>query len=166
MSAPKQTQGSSHVMHRIQKVRESEGVSLSAMARRMKRPMSELQRQEQVDSDLRLSELYRWQSALDVPLSELLATPGYEVSEGIRHRAGLTRVAKTARSLLRNSETDATRCLAETLVEQLVDMMPELKDQGAWHERGVPKPASEAGRVAEHIVDSSWFTLDNDYELL
>lgn len=166
MSSSTQANGSPSALHRIREVRENEGVTLRAMSRRMKTTVSELEKQEQGDSDLRLSDLYRWQSALKVPLIELLTEPGYAASEWIRHRALLTRVAKTARSLLRSSKTPATRRLAETMVEQLVEMMPELKDQGAWPDRGIRKTTKELGRIAEHVVDSDWFTMDNDYELL
>lgn len=166
MRSTRKTNGKHNIMHRIREVRENEGITIGAMARRMKRTVSELKRQECEDADLRLSEIYRWQSALKVPLMELLAEPGYGVSAEIRHRAGLTRVAKTARSLLRSSRTPATQRLAESLVEQLVEIMPELEEQGAWPDRGVPKAATELGRVAEQVVDSHWFTMDNDYELI
>ena len=165
MNSPKPPSGGRSAMHRIREVRETEGISLSAMSRRMNRTVSELKREEQEDCDLRLSDLYRWQSALRVPLKDLLTEPDYGLTEVLRHRACLTRVVKTAKSLVRNSKTPAVRHLAETLVEQLVEIMPELKDQGAWPDRGVQRPANEPGRILEYIVNTDWIGADLEHEL-
>lgn len=165
MNSPKQPSDRRSAMHRIREVRETEGITLSAMSRRMNCTVTELKKQEQEDCDLRLSDLYRWQSALKVPVKDLLSEPDYGLTEVLRHRACLTRVVKTAKSLVRSSETPAVRRLAETLVEQLLEIMPELKDQGAWPDRGVLRPANEPGRLVECIVDTDWIGSDHEYEL-
>ena len=63
-------------MHRIAEVREQQGVSLRAVSRQMGTEIRRLRKEEDETSDLRLSDLYRWQEALDVPVSELLVEPG------------------------------------------------------------------------------------------
>jgi hypothetical protein len=123
-----------------------------------------LKKEECCDADLRLSDLYRWQSALGVPLIDLLAEPDYGLSEIVRKRASLTRIAKTANSILRQSTTPDVQRLAQTLVDQLVDTMPELEEIGAWHERGVPKSTKEMGRIADFLVDHEWWSVEEDYQ--
>ena len=50
-------------LHRIADVRRQQGVTLRNVARRLGIPLPVVRRQEQPDSDLRLSELLRWQRA-------------------------------------------------------------------------------------------------------
>src|SRR6188508_113188 len=59
-------------LHRIQEVRRLQGMSLRTAARQLGTDDRSIRAQEQASSDLRLSDLYRWQQTLDVPVSELL----------------------------------------------------------------------------------------------
>ena len=61
-----------NVLHRIREVRLQQGVSLRSAARHMQSDVRTLRSQEQESTDLRLTDLRRWQKALEVPLSELL----------------------------------------------------------------------------------------------
>ena len=49
--------------------------------------------------DMPLSELYRWQQALEVPVSELLVDSDSPLSEPVLTRARLLRVMKTVRAI-------------------------------------------------------------------
>ena len=151
-------------LNRIQEVRLTEDVTLGTIARKMGKTASQLKKEECPEADLRISDLVRWQSALNVPLIDLLVEPEYGVSDMIRTRGCLVRVTKTANSILRNSQTPEMQYLAQTLIDQLVEIMPELKDQGAWHDRGVPRPATEPGKIAEYIVDSDWLSADDSFQ--
>ena len=57
-------------LHRIAHVREREGVSLRGVSRKMKVQVRELKQQERENADLRLSDLYRWQQVLEVPIAD------------------------------------------------------------------------------------------------
>src|SRR5215510_8837417 len=59
-------------LHRIQEVRRLQGMSLRTAARQLETDIRSIRAQEQATTDLRLSDLYKWQRALDVPVSELL----------------------------------------------------------------------------------------------
>ena len=59
-------------LHRIQAVRIQQGMSLRTAARQLAMDVRAIRAQEQASTDLRLSDLYRWQQALDVPAAELL----------------------------------------------------------------------------------------------
>ena len=42
-----------------------------------------------------------------------------------------------------------TQGLAQTLLNQLVEIMPELREVGAWHDRGQLRSLKELGRVVD-----------------
>ena len=85
--------------------------------------------QEQATTDLRLSDVYSWQRALDVPVSELLVDETESLSRPVRERAAMLKIMKTARSLVEASHPGPAKRMADNLVEQLLDLMPELKEQ-------------------------------------
>jgi hypothetical protein len=65
-------------------------------------------------------------------------------------RARLIKVMKTAATILEKSDSPRIRRLAETMVTQLVEIMPELEGIGPWHEQtGARRGRDECGRIAE-----------------
>lgn len=139
-------------LHRIRTVRRLQGMSLRTAARQLGTTISETRAQEDEVSDLRLSELYRWQAALDVPLEELFVEPGSPLSRPVTERAHLVRVMKTAAAILEFAPTPQVRRLAERLVAQLVELMPELAGVGPWHSVGRRRSMDEYGRIVEQRV--------------
>lgn len=59
-------------LQRIGEVRQQQGTSLRSVARKMNLPMQEVRDQEESNSDLRISDLLKWQEILEVPLADLL----------------------------------------------------------------------------------------------
>ena len=148
-------------MHRIRTVRLQQGVSLRTAARQMGSTIRELRKQEDESNDLKLSDLHRWQKALDVPLCELLVEPDHStLSPPVMERARLLRMMKTAQSLLENATTPGLERLAQNLVNQLIEIMPELKDVAPWHTYGQRRSLDEVGRVAEQPVPVAIFDGD------
>jgi transcriptional regulator with XRE-family HTH domain len=139
-------------MHRIASVREQQGISLRAVARQMGTEIRRLREEEDEEADLKLSDLYRWQKVLDVPISELLEDPGTTLSNPVMERAQLLRLMKTAMSILENSRSPGVRRMAQVLVEQLIDMMPELESVSGWHTVGQRRRLDEYGRVVERCI--------------
>lgn len=167
MTLPKQNASKSHALHRIKQVRITEGISLAMLARRMNKATSILRDQEQEHTDLTLTELYCWQAALKVPLRELLVEPEYALSEPIRARASLIRMATTAKAILKTSTSRVTRCLAQDLLHQMTNMMPELENllpelnhRHSWRE--LKTRGQDFGRTAERIIDSKWIKGEAD----
>jgi hypothetical protein len=111
-----------------------------------------LRDEEDENTDLKLSDLYRWQKVLDVPISELLEDPGTTLSNPVMERAQLLRLMKTAMSILENSRSPGVRRMAQVLVEQLIDMMPELETVTGWHTVGQRRRLDEYGRVVERCI--------------
>lgn len=139
-------------MHRIRTVRRLQGVSLRSAARQTGVDVRRLRAQEQENADLHLSDLYRWQKALDVPVSELLIEPDTQLSRPVLERARMIRLMKTAQAILERSNSTSIRRMAEMLINQLTEIMPELKNVGPWHSVGQRRSLNELGRIVERAI--------------
>ena len=84
---PSRSPGPSQGLHRLGEVRRREGLTRREVARRLGVSIREVQHREQPSSDMPLSDLYRWQEALEVPLGELLSEPVGELSPPVQLRA-------------------------------------------------------------------------------
>ncbi len=146
---PRKSKGA---MHRIRAVRQEQGISIRTAARQLGADARTLKQQEQETSDLRLSDLYRWQEVLDVPVTDLLVDPGTSLSAPVLERARLVRLMKTAAAIRERSVSPGVRRMAQMLVDQLVELMPELAEVSAWHSIGRRRSLEEMGRAAEQPV--------------
>jgi len=152
-------------LHRIATLRQNQSLSLAQCARRLGISLEEAEYQEQPTTDLPLSQLMAWKEILDVPFSELIGSDDEEEDElenPIRNRALLLKVMKTAKQILQVARETRVRRIGSTLVEQLVELMPELADVSAWpdvgqsHENRLPGMAAFrrfAPDVARHLED-------------
>jgi transcriptional regulator with XRE-family HTH domain len=148
-------------LHRIQEVRRLQGMSLRTAARQLGTDIRSIRAQEQSTTDLRLSDLYNWQRALEVPISELLVDDEEPLSRPVRERGAMLKIMKTARSLVESAPAGPARRMAENLVEQLLELMPELKEVSPWHSVGQRRSLDEMGRIAERpLGDPSMFYHD------
>jgi hypothetical protein len=136
--------------------RRRQGLSVRCVAQRIGRTVNEVRAQEDERADLLVSELYRWQSALDVPIEELLYEPEDSLSPRVLARARLLRIMKTAIALRRQARSEAERRLARLLVDQLLEIMPELKEVSGWPTVGQRRTAEEFGRIAENPISDDW----------
>ena len=136
--------------------RRRQGLSVRCIAQRLGRTIAEVRQQEDECADLLLSELYRWQAALDVPLQELLNEPSDELSPRIQMRAQLLKIMKTVKSLSREAKSDEMRRSVQFLTEQLLEIMPELKDVAPWPAVGQRRSADEVGRIGENLIPDNW----------
>ena len=145
------------VLHRLATVRRLQGLSRRTVARRMNVEVEEIRRQEQETNDLPLSVLYEWQKALDVPMAELLVDSGESLSQPLMQRAQLVRLMKTALAILEQADNENTRGMAQSLVDQLVEVMPELQGIGAWHAVGTRRRLNELGVAAMRTISEEAF---------
>lgn len=140
-------------LHRIREVRDEQGVSIRSAARRMGVEMRQVRNEEESSVDLKLTDIYRWQEALEVPISDLLVESDAALSRPVLERARLVRLMKTAAALdERAGNNMAIKRLAKMLVEQLCEIMPELKEVGPWHSVGQRRSGNELGRIAEQPI--------------
>jgi hypothetical protein len=125
----------------------------------------EIRDQENESADLRLSDLYRWQAALDVPLEELLVESERPLSRPVLERAKMVRLMKTAAAISELAPTMQIARLANRMVDQLVEMMPELKEVAPWHSVGQRRSADEFGQIVLRRISEQFFDhppLDNE----
>ena len=158
--------------HRVALVRERQGVSLRSASRQMGVEIRELRRQEKETTDLNLSELYRWQQVLGVPVAELLEENRLPLSRPVKERANLVRIMKTVKTLQENANKDvgaeenAAICrLTESLIGQLLELMPELAEVTSWHSVGQRRSLEEYGQAAQRMISEEMFQRSSDWTL-
>lgn len=139
-------------LQQLGEARRRQGLSIRCVAQRLNLSIGEVRAQEDASADMLLTELYRWQSVLDVPLEELLADPQDSLSPRVLMRARMLRVMKTARALRAQARSESVHRLAKVLISQLIEIMPELKEVAAWPTVGHRRTAEELGRIAEHPI--------------
>lgn len=149
--------GESRRLHRIAEVRRNQGISVRSAARRLHTSMEQVRRQEDPYADLPLSELYQWHAALEVPVADLLVESESPLSEPVLTRARLLRVMKTVRAIQETATAVSILRFATMLEQQLVELMPELKDVAAWHSVGRRRSPDELGRTAERVLPDTFF---------
>jgi len=146
------------VLHRLGTVRRLQGVSRRKLAQRMQVDVAEIRRQEKEDNDLPLSVLFEWQKVLDVPISELLVESEDSLSQPLKWRAQLVRLMKTALAILEQADNETTSKMAQKLVDQLVEVMPELQGITAWHAVGKRRRMNEVGMAALRTLSDDVFS--------
>ncbi|MEX2186257.1 MAG: hypothetical protein WD875_05670 [Pirellulales bacterium] len=144
-------------MHRINTIRQREGVSLRSASRRMHVDIRSLRAQEDESNDIMLSTLYQWQQVLDVPIQELLVDTTEPLTPIVLQRARMVKVMKTVAAIRERAEQKSIGRLAEMLVDQLLEIMPELRDVSPWHSVGQRRSANEYGRVADRRFPDDLF---------
>lgn len=145
-------------LHRIQEVRQQQGVSLRSAARQLNSTTATVREQEKPTSDLKLSELLEWQSVLEVPLVDLLNDVDSPLSRPVMERAQMVRLMKTAAAIAEQADSDGVQRLAKMLTDQLVSMMPELSEVSAWHSVGQRRSLNEYGRVVDRRLGDDFFS--------
>jgi hypothetical protein len=132
-----------------------------AMARHLGISVLETRMQEKETTDIPLSLLYKWQEALSVPVSELLVEPDGSLSLPLQEPAQMVRVMKTAKAILETTDEQSVKRMAKTLVGQLEQIMPSLREVGPWHRAGRRRPRDDLGRTANQPIPDEWF-VDKD----
>jgi transcriptional regulator with XRE-family HTH domain len=145
-------------LHRIAETRSRQGLSLRSAARRLGTSTEQIRREENPNFDMPLSELYQWQQALEVPVTELLVENESPLSSTVLTRARLLRVMKTVRSIQETTKCVSIERLSTMLEQQLVELMPELKDVTAWPSVGQRRSHQDLGRTAERVLPETFFT--------
>ena len=144
-------------LHRLSEVRQQQGVTLRNVARRIGVDMATVRQQEQPDSDLRISELLQWQEVLEVPIAELLVEGDGQLSGPVLERSRMVKLMKTAAAIREQTDGTATHRLANMLIGQILEIMPELQDVTPWHTVGQRRTLDDVGRAARCPVSEEVF---------
>jgi len=145
------------VLHRIAEVRRRQGVTIRNVARRLGLAMAVVRRQEQGDCDLRLSDLHRWQQVLEVPVAELLVEGDGQLSGPVLERSRMVKLMKTAAALRERTAGSPLGRVVQMLVDQILEIMPELSDVTPWHTVGQRRTLDEIGRTGRCPVPEDLF---------
>jgi transcriptional regulator with XRE-family HTH domain len=135
-------------MHRIADVRHRQGVTLRNVARRLGVEMAVVRQQEQPECDLRISEVMRWQEVLEVPIAELLVEGDGQLSGPVLERSRMVKLMKTAAALREGTRGTPTGRVVDMLVDQILEIMPELADVTPWNTVGQRRTLDDVGRTA------------------
>ncbi|MDX1926893.1 MAG: helix-turn-helix transcriptional regulator [Pirellulaceae bacterium] len=140
-------------LQRVAEAREQQGFSLRTISRRTGIDLRTLRSHELPTADLKLSELRAWQQALEVPLVDLLEDDLQPLSSPVRDRAMLVRIMKTVMAIKEAGGSPRIQRLADMLHEQMISLMPELKEIGAWPQHG-GRRSSGSSRIVEQQVNT------------
>jgi transcriptional regulator with XRE-family HTH domain len=143
-------------LHRIAEVQKEQGVSHRSVARRTGMSMEQVRSQLDPSVDLKLSDLYQWQKALEVPIGDLLNDADAPLSGAVLNRARMLRTMKTVRAMKDLSKDAPMERFITMLENQLLEMMPELSEVTAWHTVGQRRTHDEVGRTAERPVSDTF----------
>jgi hypothetical protein len=120
-------------LHRLREVRREQGVSSRRAAQLLGISVEQLHHDEDPETDLALSQIYEWQRLLEVPVADLLDEPHAPLSAPVMRRAQLVRLMKTVQAIVERSSQASVRRLGQTMINQLVEIMPELEGVTPWH---------------------------------
>jgi transcriptional regulator with XRE-family HTH domain len=152
MSTPQA--GEPKKLHRLKEVRREQGITARRMAQHLRVDVEEVARQEDERTDLKLSELYAWQHILEVPVADLLEDSDCALSAPVMERARLVRLMKTAAAILERADTSSMRRLAETLIGQLTEIMPELEGITPWNRESHRSQRGSTHYEPRHVMQS------------
>ncbi len=123
--------------------------------------IEQVRQQECETADLPLSTLYAWQKALEVPIAELLTEAGDALVSPVLERSQLVRLMKTVLAIREQAKQESIRRMAQTMIEQLTEIMPELAEIGPWHAVGKRRRLNELGIAAQRRLTADVF-IDQD----
>ncbi|MFZ5833447.1 MAG: helix-turn-helix domain-containing protein [Planctomycetota bacterium] len=144
-------------LHRLAEVRQQQGISRRTVARHLGIEPSRVKLQEQPTSDLLISTLLAWQQVLDVPAGELFVEADDQLAPPVLRRTQLLRMMKTVLAIGETTNEEPIRRMVETLVQQLLEVMPELDGVSAWHSIGQRRSRDELGIAASRRLGEDVF---------
>ena len=147
----------SQPLQRLAAVRRQQGLTHRTVARRLNVEIEQVRQQESESSDLPLSIVYAWQKVLEVPVTELLVEAGDALTSPVLKRSQLVRLMKTVLAISERTKQESVRRMVQTIVGQLVEIMPELADVKAWPTGGKRRRLSELGVAAQRRLRDEWF---------
>ena len=144
-------------LHRLAAVRRERRLSPEVLAEKLRIDVASLRAIEQEQVDMPLSLGYRCQQALGASLRELLVSESDPLSLPPVHRAKLAEWLQTVVAILQEAKQPAIRRMAHNLVDQIVELAPELKDRAAQFQAGNAQLLDDQGRSAGRPLSKDVF---------
>ena len=152
----------SPALHRLAAARRQQGISRRVIARRLNIDLDQVRQQECETADLTLSTLYAWQKAIEVPVAELLVEADESLSGPVLKRSQLVRLMKTVLEIAEQTHEESIRRMAQTMIAQLTEIMPELAEVAPWHAIGERRRRDELGVAALRRFSDEVFLNDDE----
>lgn len=149
--------GRKRPLHRIAEVRRLQGVTLRNVSRRLGVSLAVIRRQEQPDCDIRVSDLMQWQQVLEVPVAELLVEGDGQLSGPVLQRSRMVKLMKTAAAIRERTQGTPAGRMVSMLIDQILELMPELADVAPWHTVGQRRTLDDLGRTARCTISDDVF---------
>jgi len=92
-----------------------------------------------------------------VPIAELLVEADGQLSGPVLERSRMVKLMKTAAAIREQTDGTATHRLANMLIGQILEIMPELQDVSPWHHSVQRRPIEEVGRAGRNVVSDEFF---------
>lgn len=145
-------------LHQVGTLCQRQRLSVRTVASKWGVDASEIHRQQNESTDLTLSQLYRWQRMLGVPVTELLLDHDEPLSDTLRWRAHLIRAMKTVVLIQQTAREPRTQRLVATLIDQLTQIMPELAEVGPQQGSSARRGLNDLGRAVDYRLseDTLW----------
>jgi hypothetical protein len=144
-------------LHRLGIVRRLQGISRRTVARHLNMEVAKIKIQERATSDILLSQLYQWQCVLETPIGELLIEAEDQLAVPVLKRAQLVRMMKTVLAMIEVTNEEPIRRMAQTLIAQMTQIMPELQHVSPWHSVGKRRRQDEFGMAVERRLSDDVF---------
>ena len=106
---------------------------------------------------LRITDLHRWQEVLEVPVAELLVEGDGQLSGPVLERSRMVKLMKTVAAIRERTEGQPVGRMVTMLVEQILEIMPELADVTPWHTVGQRRTLDDVGRTGRMVVSEEVF---------
>ncbi len=84
------------------------------------------------------------------------------LSEPLMKQVQLVRLMKTVLAIVEQAEQEPVHLMAQTLIDQLTEMMPELRGVSPWHAVGNRRRLDEWGVAAQRDLSDEVFLDMND----
>ena len=131
------------VMHRLAAVRRAKEMPRRVLAERLGITVPELRALE-ASADVPISTLCHWACVLDVPVTELVVEPDETSTPTRLPRLQAARLMKVAAKLRDRSHRRSIQRLAQTFVEQLSEILPDLEQIAQKNHRHSPRANRQA----------------------
>ena len=156
-------------LHRLQDARCEQEVTLRKVGRHLfgnPPQISLVKEQETGRADIRISQLRQWSLVLELPIDELIHEPEEALSRVSALRANMVFLMKSVVSMIESIErgSHGPKEIVLQLYDQLVAIMPELKDTSSWRVFGQRRGLDDFGAAAKYeYPEESLF--DSQFEM-
>ena len=145
------------VLHRLAAVRREKGIPRRVLAERLGITVEELRLKEE-SADLSISTLCHWASKLDVSITELVVEPDECLAPTHLAQSQATRLMKVAAKLRDRSRRRSIQRLAQTFVEQLIEILPSLRGIAQKNHRRCGRMSPQSSSLIPRPLPEQVFT--------